>query len=106
MGKHKPYFVYHQDAGDYVVVVNAAFIKTTGRKLEQKVYYWHTGFPGGLKARTLFAQLQKNPCRVLEHAVRGMLPKTKLGKKMYSKLHVFAGPDHPFGHKVVAFAKD
>lgn len=106
IGKHKPYFVNHQDTGDYVVVINAARIKTTGNKIAQKKYYRHSGTPGGLKVRTLGEQLEKDPARVVEHAIRGMLPKTKLGEQMYSKLHVFAREDHPFGDKIAGKKKE
>ncbi len=94
-GKHKPYFVPHLDVGDYVIVVNAEKIHVTGRKLDQKIYYRHSGYPGGLKETTLRQQLQKHPERVIISAVRGMLPKNRLGRKMLKKLKVYAGPDHP-----------
>jgi large subunit ribosomal protein L13 len=94
-GKHKPIYSPSVDAGDYVIVVNAERIHVTGRKLDQKIYYRHTGYPGGLKEITLRNLLQKHPTRVIEHAVRGMLPKNRLGRKMYKKLKVYAGPDHP-----------
>jgi large subunit ribosomal protein L13 len=94
-GKHKPIYTPHLDCGDYVIVVNAEKIHVTGRKLEQKMYYRHSGYPGGLKAISLGDQLQKRPERVIEAAVRGMLPKTKLGRKMFKKLKAYAGPDHP-----------
>lgn len=102
LGKHKPYFVNHQDTGDYVVLINAGKIKTTGNKLEQKKYYRHSGTPGGMKIRTLAEQLEKDPTRVLEHAIKGMLPKNKIGAQMFTKLHVFAGADHPMGEKFAA----
>jgi large subunit ribosomal protein L13 len=94
-GKHKPIFTPHVDCGDYVVVVNAEKIHVTGRKMIQKKYYRHSGYPGGLHEITLRDQLKKFPERVIEHAVRGMLPKNRLGRKMYKKLKVYAGPDHP-----------
>ena len=94
-GKHKPYYTPHVDCGDYVVVVNAEKIHVTGNKMTQKVYYRHSGYPGGLKQVTLRDQLQKFPDRVVEHAVRGMLPKNRLGRRMFKKLKVYAGPDHP-----------
>lgn len=100
IGKHKPYFVNHQDTGDYVVVINAAKVKTTGKKLEQKNYYRHSGTPGGLKIRTLAEQLEKDPTRVVEHAIKGMLPKTKLGAQMFTKLHVYAGAEGPMVEKL------
>jgi large subunit ribosomal protein L13 len=94
-GKHKPIFTPHVDCGDYVVVVNAEKIHVTGRKMTQKKYYRHSGYPGGLREITLRDQLKKFPERVIEHAVRGMLPKNRLGRKIYKKLKVYAGPDHP-----------
>lgn len=94
-GKHKPIYSPSVDAGDYVIVVNAERIHVTGRKLDQKIYYRHTGYPGGLKEITLRNLLQKHPTRVIEHAVRGMLPKNRLGRRMFKKLKVYAGPDHP-----------
>lgn len=94
-GKHKPLYTPHIDCGDYVVVINAEKVWATGRKLDQKIYYRHSGYPGGLKQITLRDQLQKFPERVIEHAVKGMLPKSKLGRKMYKKLKVYSGSDHP-----------
>ncbi|HEY74038.1 MAG: 50S ribosomal protein L13 [Chloroflexi bacterium] len=94
-GKHKPTYSPSVDAGDFVVVVNAEKIHVTGRKLDKKIYYRHTGYPGGLKEITLRNQLQKHPTRVIEHAVRGMLPKNRLGRRMFTKLKVYAGPEHP-----------
>ena len=94
-GKHKPIYSSSVDTGDYVIVVNAEKIHVTGRKLDQKIYYRHTGYPGGLKEITLRDLLQKHPTRVIEHAVRGMLPKNRLGRRMYGKLKVYAGPEHP-----------
>lgn len=94
-GKHKPIFTPHVDCGDYVVVVNAEKIQVTGRKMTQKKYYHHSGYPGGLREITLRDQLKKFPERVVEHAVRGMLPKSRLGRKMYKKLKVYVGPNHP-----------
>jgi large subunit ribosomal protein L13 len=94
-GKHKPEYTPHVDTGDYVVVVNAAKLRVTGRKSEQKVYYRHSGFPGGIKS-TNFAKLQATrPERVLQHAVKGMLPKGPLGYAMLRKLKVYAGATHP-----------
>ena len=95
MGKHKPQYTPHQDVGDFVVVTNAEKIKLTGNKLEAKRYYRHTGYPGGLKEITLRNLLQKHPTRAVEYAVRGMLPKNRLGRRMFKKLKVYAGPDHP-----------
>ena len=94
-GKNKPEWTPHVDCGDHVVVINAAKVKVTGRKLEQKVYRRHTGYPGGLKEVTLGKQLAEKPERVIEHAVRGMVPKGPLGRKMVTKLKVYPGPDHP-----------
>jgi len=94
-GKHKPIYSPHLDCGDHVIVVNAEKVRVTGRKLDQKMYYRHTGYPGGLKIISLRNQLQKHPERVLEAAVRGMLPKNRLGRKMFKKLKVYAGDSHP-----------
>lgn len=94
-GKHKPIYTPHVDCGDYVVVVNADKIHVTGQKLDQKIYYRHTGYPGGLRQVTLRQRLQTYPERVVESAVRGMLPKNRLGRRMFKKLKVYAGPDHP-----------
>ena len=94
-GKHKPIYTPHLDCGDFVIVVNAEKVRVTGRKLDQKMYYHHTGYPGGIKSISLRNQLQKHPKRVLEAAVRGMLPKNRLGRKMFKKLKVYAGNSHP-----------
>lgn len=94
-GKHKPQFSPAVDVGDFVVVVNAERIRVTGRKMEQKKYYRHSGYPGGLYEKTLAVQLEQHPTRVIKLAVRGMLPRTRLGRKMLKKLKVYAGPDHP-----------
>jgi large subunit ribosomal protein L13 len=94
-GKHKPTYTPHVDCGDYVIVINAAKIHVTGQKLDQKNYYRHSGYPGGLKQVTLRNQLDKFPERVIEAAVRGMLPKNRLGRKMFKKLKVYAGAKHP-----------
>lgn len=93
-GKHKPTFTPHEDMGDYVIVVNAEKITVTGKKLDQKVYYHHSDYVGGMKETTLKEMLAKHPERVIEHAVKGMLPKGPLGRSMYKKLFVYAGPDH------------
>ncbi len=94
-GKHKPLYAPHLDTGDFVIVVNAAEIRVTGKKAEQKTYYRHSGYPGGLKS-TSFAKLrQEHPTRIIEHAVKGMLPHNRLGAAMLKKLKVYAGPDHP-----------
>ena len=95
MGKHKPSYTTFLDMGDHVVVVNAEKVSFTGRKLEDKIYHHHTEWPGGLKSITAQQQLNKHPERILESAVKGMLPKTKLGRAMGKKLKVYAGPDHP-----------
>ena len=94
-GKHKPVYTPHLDCGDYVIVVNADKIHVTGQKLEQKTYYRHSGYPGGLRQVSLRRQLQVHPDRVIEAAVRGMLPHNRLGRKMFKKLKVYAGPMHP-----------
>ena len=93
-GKNKPTFTPHVDTGDYVIVVNAEKIAVTGKKLDQKIYYSHSDYVGGLKSATLKEMLAKHPERVIEHAVKGMLPKGPLGRQMYTKLFVYAGPDH------------
>jgi large subunit ribosomal protein L13 len=94
-GKHKPVYSPSVDVGDYVIVVNAEKIQVTGRKLDQKMYYRYSGYPGGLKELTLRNLLKKHPTRVIEHAVRGMLPKNRLGRRMFKHLKVYAGPEHP-----------
>lgn len=94
-GKHKPTYSPSVDMGDYVIVVNAEKVRVTGRKLDQKIYYRHSGYPNGLKQISLRDQLEKHPSRVIEHAVRGMLPKNALGRRLFKKLKVYAGPDHP-----------
>ena len=94
-GKHKPTFTPHMDNGDYVIVVNAEKIRVTGKRAEQKMYYSHSRYPGGLKARAYKDVLHTHPRRILEHAVRGMLPHTSLGAAMYRRLKVYAGPTHP-----------
>lgn len=93
-GKNKPIFTPHLDMGDYVIVVNAAKVKVTGKKMDQKIYYHHSGYVGGMKETTLKEMLAKKPERVLELAVKGMLPKGPLGRQMYKKLFVYAGPQH------------
>ena len=94
-GKHKPIYTPHLDVGDFVIVVNADKIKVTGDKLDQKMYYRHSGYPGGLTEITRRRQLQTHPDRVITLAVRGMLPKTRLGRAQIKKLKVYAQPDHP-----------
>lgn len=95
-GKNKPIFTPHMDTGDYVIIVNADKIKVTGKKLEQKIYYRHSAYVGGMKETTLKEMMAKKPERVIELAVKGMLPKGPLGRAMIKKLHVYAGPEH--GH--------
>lgn len=94
-GKHKPTYSPSVDAGDFVIVINAEKLVVTGRRLDQKEYHRHSGYMGGLKTVSLRTQLQQKPERVLEAAVRGMLPKNALGRKMYKKLKVYAGGEHP-----------
>ena len=94
-GKHKPEYTPHVDTGDYIVVVNAEKIRVTGNKLKDKMYYRYTGYIGNLKSKPLEKMLEETPERVLQHAVKGMLPRNPLGRKMFSKLRVFAGPEHP-----------
>ena len=93
-GKHKPEFTPHADMGDYVIVVNADKLVFTGNKLDQKVYYRHTGHPGGLKETTYRTLMETRPEFALEHAIKGMLPKNSLGRQMIKKLKVYAGPNH------------
>lgn len=93
-GKRKPQYTPHVDVGDFVIIVNASKIRVTGKKLDDKKYFRHTGFPGGLKEISLGDQLAKHPERVIEHAVKGMLPKNTLGRAMGMKLKVYAGPEH------------
>ncbi len=95
MGKHRPEYTPYLDTGDFVVVVNASKVRMTGRKLEQKKYRWHTGYPGGLKEVGAARMLQEHPDRIIESSVRGMLPKGPLGKSLGKKLKVYAGPEHP-----------
>lgn len=94
-GKHKPQYTPHEDVGDFVIVVNAEKIEVTGNKLDQKKYYWHTGYPGGIRERTLRRQLELHPERVIEHAVKGMLPHGPLGRRQLKKMKVYSGPQHP-----------
>ncbi len=94
-GKHKPTFTPHMDTGDFVVVVNAEKIQVTGKKVQDKLYRRHSGYPGGLKTETLTAVAAKHPERIIEHAVRGMLPKGNLGRVLLGKLKVVCGPKHP-----------
>ncbi len=94
-GKHKPVFTPNADTGDFIVVVNAEKVRLTGKKIDDKVYYWHSGYPGGLKSETAKERLQKHPERIIEDAVWGMLPKNRLGRAMIKKLKVYSGTDHP-----------
>jgi len=94
-GKHKPVYTPHVDTGDYVVVVNADKIRMTGKKMTDKIYRHHTGYPGGLKSINAEALLKKNPTAMVENAVKGMMPKNKLNRKALTKLKVYAGPEHP-----------
>lgn len=95
MGKHKPTWAPHIDTGDFVIVVNADKTVLTGRKEEQKVYYHHSGYPGGMKSETAAQRRQRRPVKLVEEAVRGMLPKGPLGRQQLRKLKVYAGPEHP-----------
>ena len=94
-GKGKPEYTPHVDTGDFVIVVNAEKVRVTGKKLEQKIYYRHSGYPGGLRERTLAEQLARRPEEVIRKAVKGMLPKNKLAAAQLRKLKVYAGPEHP-----------
>ena len=94
-GKHKPTFTPHVDCGDFVIVVNASKINLTGNKLDNKIYYNHSGFTGGLRERTAREMIENYPTEMVERAVKGMLPKTRLGRQMYKKLFVYAGSEHP-----------
>ena len=94
-GKRKPQFTPHVDTGDFVIVVNADKITVTGNKLDQKKYYRHSGYPGGLKERTLREQLERRPTEVIRTAVKGMLPKNRLARQQITKLKIYAGPEHP-----------
>ena len=94
-GKRKPQYTPHVDTGDFVVVVNAEKVAVTGKKLDDKIYYRHSGYPGGLKERTLREELDRRPTEVIRKAVRGMLPRTRLGRAQIRKLKIYAGPEHP-----------
>jgi large subunit ribosomal protein L13 len=94
-GKRKPEYTPHIDTGDFVVVVNAEKIAVTGKKLEQKIYYRHSGYPGGLRERTLREELDRRPTEVLRKAVKGMLPRNRLARQQITKLKIYAGPEHP-----------
>jgi large subunit ribosomal protein L13 len=94
-GKRKPQYTPHVDTGDFVVVVNADKVAVTGKKLDEKVYYRHSGYPGGLRSRTLREELERRPTEVVRKAVKGMLPRNRLARRQITKLKVYAGPDHP-----------
>ena len=96
-GKHRPTFTTHADAGDFVVVVNAEKVAVTGNKRQAKLYYRHSGYPGGLRSRTLAEQLDRRPTEVIRAAVKGMLPRNRLARQQLTKLKVYAGPEHPHG---------
>ncbi len=94
-GTHKPYFTPHLDTGDHVIIVNADKIRVTGRRMDQKIYYRHSGYPGGLKQMTLREMMDRHPTRALKLAIKGMMPKGPLGRQMLKKLKVYAGGEHP-----------
>lgn len=105
-GKHKPIYSPHLDVGDYVIVVNAAKVRVTGNKLTQKIYYRHSQYPGGLKSTSLKRMMETHPTRVIEHAVKGMLPHNRLGAAMFKKLKVYPGVEHPHQAQVKATEKE
>jgi large subunit ribosomal protein L13 len=100
MGKNKPYFVANLDCGDYVVVINAGKVRVSGRKSQQKIYYRHSGYPGGFRETPYYKQLQKDPRKIIEHAVAGMLPKNKLQKPRLYRLKVFVDEKHPYEDRI------
>ena len=102
MGKHKPMFCRHLDVGDFVVVINAEKVRVTGNKDKQKLYYRHSGYPGGLKSISLERMMQTHPTRVIEHAVKGMLPHTRLEAPMMKRLRVYVGDAHPYQGQIKA----
>lgn len=102
MGKHKSIYTPHLDTGDYVMVLNAAKVELSGKKANQKIYYRHSGYPGGLKEITFRELFSKDPTRVVEAAVKGMLPKSRLGRAMFKKLRVYAGSEHPHHAQVAS----
>jgi large subunit ribosomal protein L13 len=106
MGKHKPMFSRHLDVGDFVVVINAEKIRVTGNKAKQKMYYRHSGYPGGLKSVSLEKMMQTHPSRVIEHAVKGMLPRNKLSADMMKRLKVYSGDSHPHAGQVGSAVAD
>lgn len=93
-GKHKPSFTPHVDCGDNVIVINAEKVRLTGNKMQKKEYIWHTGYPGGQRRRTVAEQMEKDPTKIIENAVRGMLPKNRLGRQIFHNLHVYVGAEH------------
>ena len=105
MGKHKTMYTPNQDTGDFVVVINAEKVHVTGNKAKQKLYYRHSGYPGGFKSITLEKTMQTHPTRVVEHAVNGMLPHTKLGARMRKRLRVYAGETHPHTAQIKSSAE-
>ncbi|HEY48506.1 MAG TPA: 50S ribosomal protein L13 [Dehalococcoidia bacterium] len=105
-GKHKPIYSPHIDVGDYVIVINAAKVNVTGKKLTQKMYYRHSQYPGGLKSTSLKRMMETHPTRVVEHAVKGMLPHNRLGAAMIKKLKVYPGADHPHEAQVKTVEKE
>ena len=105
IGKYKPTYTPHIDAGDYVIVINAAQVAATGKKMEQKKYYRHSGYPGALKQRTLKEMMERFPERVIEQAVRGMLPRNRIGREQFRQLRVYAGAEHPHEGQVIESAK-
>ena len=105
-GKHKPEYVPYLNTGDFVVVINAEKVRVTGKKLQQKMYYRHSGYPGGLRERTLEEVLERTPTRVIEHAVKGMLPKNAIGRRMMSRLKLYAGAEHPHEAQTRARPRD
>jgi large subunit ribosomal protein L13 len=96
-GKHKPIYSPHMETGDFVVVVNAEKVRITGNKLQQKLYYRHSGYPSGLKTEALGKMMVKKPTFALEHAIKGMLPRGKMGRKLFGNVKIYAGPEHPHG---------
>jgi large subunit ribosomal protein L13 len=105
-GKHKPMYSPHLDVGDFVIVVNASRVRVTGNKLTQKIYYRHSQYPGGLKSTSLARMMETHPTRVIEHAVKGMLPHNRLGAAMFRKLKVYPGAEHPHEAQVKATGKE
>ena len=105
MGKHKPIFTPHQDTGDYVVVINAEQVRVTGKKAQQKIYYRHSGYPGGLKRITLDKMMEQIPTRANQYAVNGMIPHTRLGRQMKKRLKVYVGETHPHLAQTMTDAK-